>query len=101
MKKKFKRFEVDFYLQWEDGVKISKIREDLDTLEKLGANYVDVDIDSSCSGGYPYVSIDAYIYREETDKEFENRVAETKSREQLDTDRDIAEFERLKLKLNK
>ena len=99
MRKQKKRFEVDFYLNW-SRASVSKIREDLDAMEKLGVTNVDMDayIDSCGSAD---LSFEVYTYREETDKEFENRVEETRDREQRLRDKDVDEFERLKLKLNK
>ena len=94
-----KQFKVDYSLEWTYGIEITKLREDLDALEKLGATHVD--IDSYESYGCSYVEIEAKCERFETDQEFENRTNEIKRQEQITKDRELAELEKLKLKYGK
>tara|TARA_R110000782_G_scaffold132250_1_gene224193 strand:+ start:256 stop:555 length:300 start_codon:yes stop_codon:yes gene_type:complete len=94
MKKQVRRFEVKFDFKWEYGVEISKIREDLDALEKLGATHVD--IDSDVSYDCAYISFDGYVDREETDEEYLKRTTEQLDREDRIKQRDLAELKRLK-----
>ncbi len=99
MEKLKKQFKVDYSLEWTYGVEITKLREDLDALEKLGATHVN--IDSYESYGCSYIEIEAKCERFETDQEFENRISEIKRREQVKKNRELAEFEKLKLKYGK
>ena len=96
MQKQVIRVRVDYPLSWTFGVEIKQLREDLDTIEKLGATHVEIShgIDYDCS----YVDVEAYVDRIETDEEFnvrvekENKMLNEKQRKELE------EFERLKLK---
>ena len=99
MEKLKKQFKVDYCLEWTYGIEITKLREDLDALEKLGATHVD--IDSYESYGCSYIEIEAKCERFETDKEFETRLNEIKMREEITKTRELAEFEKLKLKYEK
>tara|TARA_R110000851_G_scaffold280281_1_gene433594 strand:+ start:1982 stop:2281 length:300 start_codon:yes stop_codon:yes gene_type:complete len=94
MKKQVRRFEVKFDFDWEDGVEISKIREDLNALEKLGATHVGIDpyVNYDCAS----VSFDGYVNRQETDEEYLKRTTEQLDRESRTKQRDLAELKRLK-----
>jgi hypothetical protein len=94
MEKQVRRFEVKFYFQWEYGVEISKIRDDLDALEKLGATHVEIEVGVryDCA----YMSFDGYVDREETDEEYLKRTTEQLDREKRTKQRDLAELKRLK-----
>lgn len=94
MKKQVRIFEVKFDFEWGYGVEISKIREDLDVLEKLGATHVDIEAD--VSDGCAYVLFDGYVNREETDEEYLKRTTEELDRENRTKQRDLAELKRLK-----
>ena len=99
MEKLKKHIKVDFSFNWTYGVEITKLREDLDALEKLGATHVSIESyeDYGCS----YIDIEAKCERFETDQELENRINELKRREQMTKDREVAEFQKLKLKYGK
>jgi hypothetical protein len=71
MKNQVRRFEVKFDFEWEYGVEISKIREDLDALEKLGATRVDIVADANYDCAC--ISFQGYVEREETDEEYLKR----------------------------
>ena len=51
MKSRKKEFKIDFDFEWEYGVEINKLRDDLDELEKLGATNINIkaDIYYSCT----------------------------------------------------
>ena len=66
MKKQKRQFKIDYDLDWEYGVKISKLREDLDAIEKLGAKWIDIDAE--------YVI--PVCERIETDAEYNERIAD-------------------------
>ena len=96
MKKQVRRFEVKFDFDWEYGVEISKLREDLDTLEKLGATHVDIEpyVNYDCAS----VSFNGYVDREETNEEYLKRTTEQLDRENITKQRDLLELKRLKEK---
>jgi len=98
MEKKVLRKNIDFYFSWTYGVSIGKLREDLDELEKLGADEVIIELDSY--GGSNSISIEAFGERLETDEECKLRIdRENKCEEQIKNE-ELAELERLKLKYN-
>ena len=81
-------------LEWMGENKISDLKKDLEELEKMGAEYVDIDLGYSSD----YVSFTASYYRDETDKELAIRIEheeKSKSRRQAF---ERAEYERLKQK---
>ena len=91
MEKQVRRFEVEFRFDWEYGVEISKIREDLDSLEKLGATHVEIEGDAYFYG---------YAHREETDEEYLKRTSKNLEIENITKQRELAELKRLKDKYN-
>ena len=93
MKKRSKRIVLNYFLDWTYGIEISKLRFDLDEVEKLGATHIDIE---SWEGGG--VEITARYDRLETDDEISKRV--TKEREKADNlrARELREFKRLKEK---
>lgn len=99
MKKCVKRFWVNYQFNWLHGVEISKIRQDLDALEKLGATYID--INSSISYDSVETEMDAYCERIETDEEFIQRIEQEKEREEEVRRREFELLEKLKLKYDK
>ena len=78
MDKEKKRIEVKD-LDWEYGMPINRIREDLAELEKLGVTHIY--IDSYESYGDSYLDIKAISERLETDEEFNDRINKQKKRE--------------------
>ena len=96
MEKKIRSFKIDYLLEWTYGVKINKIRADLDAVEKLGATHIEIEhgISYDCS----YVEIDAMAERIETDEECTKREAEMKHRQDENTRRELEQFEKLKSK---
>jgi hypothetical protein len=96
MEKQVRNFKIDYLLDWTYGVEISKIRADLDALEKLGATHVEIEhgISYDCS----YVEIDAYANRLETDEECKARIDEMNKRQEEIKRRELEQLEKLKSK---
>lgn len=96
MEKQTRRFEIKFDFDWECGVEISKIREDLDAIEKLGATHLEIDGGSSYD--VPYVRIDGYVHRMETGEEYLERIAKKNARENSIKQSELRQLKRLKEK---
>jgi len=58
------------------------------------------DLDATDSYGSPYVTLELYYNRPETQEEISDRQARYKNTKVIQKNNDIAEFERLKKKLN-
>jgi 6-phosphofructokinase len=100
MEKWIKTTQVDFDLDWTDGVKIEKLKEDIATLEELGVTDVDISLEDNY--GDCCIVIRAYIEQIETDEEFNARIEREKEEEKQQYDdvtrRELAELKRLKEK---
>ena len=96
MNKIERRFNIEYDFEWEWGVEISKIRADLDALEKLGATHIEVEGGESYD--CPYVKIEGYVDRIETDEEYLQRTGEQEAREEEHKRRELDQLERLKKK---
>ena len=99
MSKKQKRevsIPIELYLDWTYRVTISKLREDLDTLENLGAT--DVEINATDEWGYPSISIKAFQRRLETDEELQQRVNNETAKETQQRARELETLRILKEK---
>ncbi len=96
MEKQIVRIEVPFNIDWSYGVTIEQIRKDLDELEKLGVKEIDIEPDEGW--GSLSVKIEAFYEREETDEEFQKRVAKEKRQQEEQKRRELQELERLKSK---
>ena len=96
MEKEVRRFKVDYSLDWEYGVEISKLRADLEAIEALGATHVEIEIGISydCS----YVTIEPVSEHLETDEEFKARVEEVEKRQSEIKRRELEHLEKLKSK---
>lgn len=96
MEKVVRRFKVDYPLDWEYGVEISKIRADLDAIEALGATHIEIEtgIDYECS----YVTIEPVSEHLETDEEFKARVEEFEKKQSEIKRRELEQLEKLKSK---
>lgn len=99
MKKQVRNFKVDFNFDWTYGVEISKLREDLDALEKLGVTHVD--IEPELSYDCAYVEIEAHCNRIETDEEYKQRIDEQKRRDDEVMRRDLEQLQKLQEKYKK
>lgn len=96
MEKEVRRFKVDFDFNWTYGVEIKKIKEDLDTLEKMGVT--EIEIEAEENWGSVSVTIGAYINRLETDDEYKTRIDKENQRQEEIKRRELAELEKLKSK---
>ena len=96
MEKEIRRFKVDYLLDWEYRVEISKLRADLDAIEALGATHVE--IESSIRYDCDYVTIEPLSERLETDEEFKARSEEVEKRQSEIKRRELEQLEKLKTK---
>ena len=96
MEKEIGRFKVDYLLDWEYRVEISKLRADLDAIEALGATHVE--IESITRYDSAYVTIEPISERLETDEEFKARVEEVEKRQSEIKRRELEQLEKLKSK---
>ncbi len=99
MDKKVRQFKIDYALNWEYGVEIKKLREDLEALEKLGATHVE--IDSSVSYDCAYTTIEAFAERMETDEECQARIDQEQQRKDEIARRELDQLRKLKEKYGK
>jgi len=96
MNKEVRRFKVDYLLDWEHVVEISKLRADLDAIEALGATHVK--IESGIRYNCDYVTIEPISEHFETDEEFKARVEEVEKRQSEIKTRELDQLEKIKLK---
>ena len=96
MEKQFKDITVDFIFDWENGIKISKLREDLDELERLGADKIIIEAKDAWE--VPYLEIEAVYRRLETDEEFQRRIAVLNNEQERIKARELKQLEELKNK---
>lgn len=96
MEKIIRSFKVDFNLDWTYGVELSKLKEDINELEKLGVT--DIEIQSEDDFGGSTVSVRAFINRLETDEEFNERIYKTKNIKDAIEKRELKQLAKLKLK---
>ena len=95
--KKIKRiFKVDYPFDWKCGVKISRIKHDIEELEKLGATHIEIDTEDEY--GETYLTIKALSERIETDEEAKQRISEEKKEQEETKRRELEELDRLKSK---
>lgn len=99
MDKKVRQFKIDYALDWEYGVEIKKLREDLEELEKLGATHVE--IESSISYDCAYTTIEAIAERMETDDEYQARTDEEQRRKDEIARRELDQLRKLQEKYGK
>lgn len=96
MEKQVRKFKVDFDFNWTYGVEIKKLKDDLDTLEKMGVT--EIEIEAEDNWGCASITIEAYINRLETDEEFKTRSdKENQVKEEIKR-RELEQLEKLKSK---
>jgi hypothetical protein len=90
------KVEVNNCLCWTSGVTISQLKDDIEELEKRGIDYVDISIYTY----YDDTSIDIKTYqtREETDEEYNKRIAQQKANEERTREYELKQLEKLKAK---
>lgn len=96
MKKKVIDIEVAVLFDWLSNTEISKIKKDLDALEKLGATHIE--FEPLTEYGISYLTVKAISRREETDEEFAQRIKATQEREEKLRRIELEQLERLKAK---
>ena len=100
MKKIERDFRIGFsFIDWEYRVEISKLKSDIEELEKLGATHVDIDTETDYDT--PILSINAYSRREETDIEYETRINEEQKVKDSFEKKELEYLEKLKAKYEK
>lgn len=99
MKKIVRNFTVEKDLDWNYGIKIEKLRAELDRLEKLGAT--DIEIEPTESYGSMYVEITAYANRMETDEECKERTGKEQARKDDIARRELEQLRKLQEKYKK
>lgn len=92
-KKQIRNFEVPFYFDWEYGVSIKKIREDLNELEQLGAT--EINIESYQEYGDSGITIEAISKREETDLEQQERLNKLKAMQERQKRYELEQLKKL------
>lgn len=98
MEKQKKRFTIK-ELDWKYGIEVSKLREDLDEVEKLGATHIE--IDASVFYDCAELTIEAECERFETDEEFNFRIDKNKRYEESTKKRELEQLGKLRLKYGK
>lgn len=94
--KQIREFEINYPLDWTYEVKVSKLREDLDALERLGVTRVD--IEAYIDYDYAHIDIKAISERMETDEEFSQRIETERREEEKIRILELDQLEKLKLK---
>lgn len=92
-----KVIDTGYSFDWEYSPSISKIREDIDEMEKRGITHINIELYEL----YPYcysISMKAEIHRLETDGEYEERTMCEAYKLKTNEARELAEYERLKKK---
>lgn len=94
--KQVRTFTIPFNFDWEYGVEISKLRSDLDEIEKKGATHILIEGygDDNWSG----VNFKAYVDRLETDEEHQQRILSDDQRAEAIRELELKELLRLKQK---
>lgn len=95
MEKQIRSFNVDFdFYNWTNGIEIKKLREDLDSLEKMGVTSIYIRAEQEYDSAY--VTIEGLVTRLETDEELNARIKQ----ENRTKERDLHTFNLIKAKYN-
>ena len=89
--------DTGYSFDWGYSPSISKIREDIDEMEKRGITHINIELSRYCTDCYS-ISMRAEIHRLETDEEYEERIMSENSKLKANEARELAEYERLKKK---
>ena len=76
MKNKIRQV-IPFDFNWEYGVELNRLTEDLKNLKELGATHIEIESDEYY--GMACTTIEAYCYREETNEEVNQREIDKKN----------------------
>ena len=96
MDKMIRKFELDHSLNWDNGIEISKMKKDIEELEKMGATHIDMGVDYEY--GHPYFEIKVLSNRLETDEEYKKRIKDQNEKLEIIKKRELAQLEKLKKK---
>ena len=97
MKKIERDFRIGFsFIDWEYRVEISKLKSDIEELEKLGATHVDIRAETDYNDSI--LNINAFSRREETDNEYEIRINEEQKIKDSFEKQELEYLEKLKSK---
>ena len=97
MKKQIKWIEVDYdFTNWRFGSTIEIMKKELDQLEKLGVT--DIEIEAVQEWDVPLLSIKAFVPRQETNEEFNDRINEEKQKENKIRMQELEQLRKLKIK---
>lgn len=94
MEKQVRDFKIDFDFEWTYGISIDKLQADLNKLRELGCTRIDME--PSISYDCPYLEIEAYANRIETDEECQQRIEEEEKRKEELYQRDLQMIEHIK-----
>jgi hypothetical protein len=96
MNKQVRDFKIEHSLDWEYGVSIEQIEEDIKKLKSLGVTRIEIEAYNSYDCAY--LSIETLQNRLETDDEYKDRIGKVKYREEAEKKRDLEQLARLKEK---
>lgn len=96
MNKQIRDFKVNYPIDdWKSEIEISKMKQDLENLEKLGATHIEIDppeYDSS------FVEINVISRRIETDEEYNERMKKIDAENEHQKEMDLYLLEKIKTK---
>lgn len=95
MEKQEINVELDYELDWAYYVSVEQLKKDIEELERLGADYVELD----SPDGFVYFK--AFCTRMETDNELQERIKSVQIMDDENTRRELELLEQLKLKYGK
>jgi hypothetical protein len=96
MNKQIRNFRIDYTLDWEYGVEISKLEEDIKAIKELGANYILVE--SRCEYDCAATVIEPIAKRMETEEEYIERMREIENYKEREKQRELNQLKALKEK---
>lgn len=96
MEKQTRSIQVPFKFDWTYGIELKKLKEDIETLEKLGATSIMIETEDNYGG--PYIKIEAHTTRLETDEELQRRIDLEKEEMEYNKKRDLELLAKLKSK---
>jgi hypothetical protein len=92
------REKISFNFDWTYGVELTKIKKDIEELEKLGVTHLDIEAYESY--GCASIEIEAINERFETDLEVAKRISDQEEMVQIGKQNALAQIERLKREHN-
>lgn len=99
MKKKVRLFPIKYKIDWYWDTEITKIKKDIEELEKLGATHIY--FNARYEDEIPLIEIEPYSKRVETDEEFKERLYIQQKRDDAKKEWELKQLELLKSKYDK